>query len=104
MTDPEIMRQRAKVLLVPDEELQFRLPRREATVDVMLRDGSLLSQHVDAVRGTAENPMPQEEVVAKARDLMGPVLGAAGCAGLIERILALQDVGDVRTLRALLQA
>ena len=104
MTDPEIMRQRAKVLLVPDEELQLRLPRREATVDVVLRDGSSVSQHVDAVRGTAENPMPREEVVAKARDLMGPVLGAAGCGALIERILALQDVGDVRTLRPLLQA
>lgn len=103
MQDPAVLRQRAKVTLVPDADLQRRLPRREAVVDVVLEDGRRLSQHVSAVRGTAQNPMPREEVVAKARDLMSPVLGEAKCAALTDRILALEQVRDVRELRPLLQ-
>jgi len=103
MKDEAVLRQRAKVTLVPDEELQRRLPRREATVDVVLQDGRRLSQHVAAVRGTAQNPMPRAEVVAKARDLMTPVLGAEKCAALTERLLALEDVRSIRELRPLLQ-
>jgi hypothetical protein len=47
--------------------------------------------------------MTREEVVAKARDLMTPVLGAAKCAGLIDKIFALESVKNVRELRPLLQ-
>ena len=37
-----------------------------------LADGTKLTERVEAVRGTAENPMTREEVVAKARELMTP--------------------------------
>ena len=50
---------------------------REAIVEVTLADGTQLNEWVKDVRGTAENPMTREEVVAKARDLITPVLGAA---------------------------
>jgi hypothetical protein len=47
--------------------------------------------------------MPRKEVMAKARDLMAPVLGAADCSKLIERMLELDKVKDIRQLRPLLQ-
>ena len=47
--------------------------------------------------------MPREEVVAKARDLMTPVLGAGKTGKLIEEVLTLEAVKDVRELRPLLQ-
>jgi 2-methylcitrate dehydratase PrpD len=103
MQDPHLPRVRAKVELVPDDELERRAPRREANVTLVLKDGAELGQHVQAVRGTADNPMPREEVVAKCRDLMTPVLGATKCAGLIERVLGLEHMGDVRDLRPFLQ-
>jgi 2-methylcitrate dehydratase PrpD len=103
MEDPAILRQRAKIQLVPDEELQRRLPRREAIVEITLNDGTRLSEHVEAVRGTAENPMPREEVVAKSRQLMEPVLGAATSTSLIEKVLGLENMKDIRELRPLLQ-
>jgi len=103
MADPEVLRARAKVTLVADEALQRRLPAREATVEVELTDGRRLSRHVDAVRGTAQNPMTRDEVVAKVRDLMTPVLGASRCAALTDRLLNLEQVRDVRELRPLLQ-
>jgi 2-methylcitrate dehydratase PrpD len=103
MQDAEILRERAKVELVADPELERRLPRREAIVEVTLADGTRLTEHVDAVRGTAENPMTRQEIVAKCRDLMTPVLGAAKCASLIERVLKIEDVKNIRELRPLLQ-
>jgi hypothetical protein len=47
--------------------------------------------------------MPRDEVVAKARDLITPVLGAANCSALIEKVLTLECVKDVRELRPALQ-
>jgi 2-methylcitrate dehydratase PrpD len=96
-----VLAQRAKVELVPDAELDRRV--REAKVTVVLADGSELSEHVRAVRGTADNPMPRAEVVGKCRDLMAPVLGEAQCDALIEAVLAIERVKDVRELRPLLQ-
>jgi hypothetical protein len=69
----------------------------------VLKDGAELSQHVQAVRGTADNPMPRAEVVAKCRDLMTPVVGAAKCEGLIDRVLGLESMANVRDLRPFLQ-
>jgi len=58
---------------------------------------------VKAVRGTAQNPMPREEVVAKCRDLMNPILGVDRCSKLIETTLNLERLKSVRELRPLLQ-
>jgi 2-methylcitrate dehydratase PrpD len=101
MRDASVLRQRAKVELIPDDELDRKV--REAIVTVTLADGSELREHVRAVRGTADNPMPRAEVVAKCRDLMTPVLGARNCAQLIDHVLGLESAADIRELRPLLQ-
>jgi 2-methylcitrate dehydratase PrpD len=75
-----------------------------AIVEVTLTDGTHLSERVEHVRGTPDNPMTREEVVAKARELMTPVLGAAKTSKLIDRVLGLDNVKDIRELRPLLQA
>ncbi len=103
MQDPAVLRVRAKVKLVPDEELERLIPKRVAIVEVTLNDGTKLTERVESVRGTPENPMSREEVVAKARDLMVPVLGEDKSAKLIDRMLNLETVKDVRELRPLLQ-
>ena len=72
MQDPAVLRQRAKVELVPDETLAKLLPVRVAIVESTLTDGTHLTERVEAVRGTARNPMTRAEVVDKARDLMAP--------------------------------
>src|SRR5438132_2968151 len=102
MQDPAVLRQRAKVQLVPDEELEKLIPVRVAVVEVTLTDGTKLNERVEHVRGTPDNPMTPAEVVAKARELMTPVLGAATCSKLIDRVLALDAVKDIRELRPLL--
>ena len=103
MQDPAVLRERAKVRLVHDEELERLMPRREAVVEVTLTDGKTVSERVGNVRGTAENPMTREDIVAKARDLMTPVLGASGCQKLIDRIFDIETTKNIKDLRPLLQ-
>ena len=103
MKDPEVLKLRAKVQLIGDGDLEKAMPRREAIVEITLAGGAKLTEHIVAVRGTPASPMSREEVVAKARDLMAPVLGAATAASLIEKIFALEKVKDIRELRPLLQ-
>ena len=104
MQDPAVLQQRAKAQLTPDEELEKLIPVRVAIVEVTLNDGTHLSERVEHVRGTPENPMTTDEVIAKARELMTPVLGAASTTKLIERVINLESLKDVRELRPLLQA
>jgi 2-methylcitrate dehydratase PrpD len=103
LKDPAILRERAKVQLIPDEELEKRMPLRIAIVEVTLTDGTKLNQRVDNVRGTPENPMTRAEIVAKANQLITPILGAAKANSLIEKIFQLETVHDIRELRPLLQ-
>jgi 2-methylcitrate dehydratase PrpD len=79
------------------------MPLRVAITEVELSDGTRLSQRVDNVRGTPENPMSREEVIGKARDLMTPVLGSINSSALIEKVFQLESVSDIRELRPLLQ-
>lgn len=103
MQDPAVLRLRAKVQLIPDEELERRLPQREGTVDIVMDDGRRTTEHVAAVRGSFNNPMSRDEVIAKARDLMSPVIGASQTTKLIDTILALENTKNIRELRPLLQ-
>jgi 2-methylcitrate dehydratase PrpD len=103
MQDPAVLHQRAKVEVVADPRIDSRRPRREAIVELTLADGTQLSEWVRDVRGTAENPMTRDEVVAKARDLVAPVLGTAACSTLISKMLSLETLRDMRELRPTLK-
>ncbi len=104
MKDAAVLAQRAKVELARDETLRPFLPVRVAIVEITLKDGTKLSDRVEAVRGTVRNPMTRPEVIDKVRDLIAPVLGADRSARLIDAVFALEKVADVRNLRELLQA
>jgi 2-methylcitrate dehydratase PrpD len=103
MQDGEVLKQRAKVDLVRDEELAKLLPARETVVEIELSDGSRLSERVEAVRGTPRNPMARAEVIEKARDLTAPVLGRDTSTRLIETVFDIENVTEIRSLRRLVQ-
>jgi 2-methylcitrate dehydratase PrpD len=104
MRDPVTLHERSKVKLIPDESLRPLLPREAAIVEVILVDGSRLRERVETAPGRADNPMSRDEVVAKANDLMAPILGREKCAALINNVFALEKVKDIRELRPLLQS
>jgi 2-methylcitrate dehydratase PrpD len=103
MKDTATLRQRAKVNLVADKELDKDLPVRTAVVEVTLADGTMLSERVTAVRGTPRNPMTRAEVIDKARDLVGPIVGREKSERLIKTVYAIDNVDNIRSLRTLLQ-
>jgi 2-methylcitrate dehydratase PrpD len=103
LKDPATLRERTKVQLIPDQELERLMPLRVAIVTITLQDGSKLTQRVDNVRGTPENPMTRDEIITKANDLITPILGAAKSSKLIETVFRLETVSDIRELRPLLQ-
>ncbi len=103
MKDSAVLRERAKIKLVPDDELEHLMPLRVAVLEITLADGTRLTRRVDNVRGTPENPMTRDEIIAKARDLITSVLGAAKCTALIGKIFDLENVTEIRELRPLLQ-
>jgi 2-methylcitrate dehydratase PrpD len=103
MKDPAVLAVRAKVQLVPSDELEKMEPARQAIVEITLNDGKVLSERVNDVRGTVDNPMTREEVAQKCRDLVEPVLGKANCTMLIDKVFGIESVKDIRELRSVLQ-
>ncbi len=104
MGDKAVLALRQKINVVPSDELLHARPRRQAIVEVETDDGQRVSHRVVAVRGTADNPMNEAEVAAKARDLMTEVLGRRRTDALIDAILGLDKVKNIATLRPLWQA
>ncbi|HEY6256392.1 MAG TPA: MmgE/PrpD family protein [Xanthobacteraceae bacterium] len=103
MQEPAILALRRKIALVPSDELMRARPRRQAIVTVKTRDGRCLDHRSVAVRGTADNPMSQAEVEAKAFDLIADVLGAHRAKAILRAIGTIEAVPDVTTLRRLWQ-
>jgi 2-methylcitrate dehydratase PrpD len=101
MQDPRVLGLRARVRL--EAPAGRGGASRPPLLEITLSDGTRLTQDTGPVLGTVENPMTREQFVAKCRDLMTPVLGESQSARLIDRVLDLDRVKDVRELRPLLQ-
>jgi 2-methylcitrate dehydratase PrpD len=103
MNDAKVQAERAKIHLIPDADLEKLYPKRITVVELTLNDGTQLTERVEAVRGTAENPMTHDEVVAKCLELCGPVLGRQQSEALVSKLMNLEAVANVLQLRPLLQ-
>jgi hypothetical protein len=55
------------------------------------------------VRGTPRNPMNEKEVIAKASDLMAPILGVKQSNNLINTVLNIEGLKNIASLSKLLQ-
>ncbi|NNU80179.1 MmgE/PrpD family protein [Halovulum dunhuangense] len=102
MQDPRVLDLREKITAIPSPELTEARPARQAIIEIDTKDGRHLRHRTFAVLGTPDNPMRPEEVEAKARDLIAPVLGADQTGRLIEAVRDIERLADVRDLRPLL--
>jgi 2-methylcitrate dehydratase PrpD len=102
MHDPAVLALRQRIRAEPSADLTAARPPRQAIVTVETIDGRSLRHHTRAVLGTPANPMDAAQVAAKARDLLEPALGTKGANRLIDAVLALDAMSDVRALRPLL--
>ena len=101
LKDQAVLAARRKIEIVPSQELMEARPRRQAIVEIALKDGRRLSHRTIAVRGTADNPMTRAEVEAKALDLVTPVLGPERAGKLVTACRAVEHSADITELRPL---
>jgi 2-methylcitrate dehydratase PrpD len=104
MSDPQVLAMKDRIELIADQALVVIEAPRSGFVEVTTRDGSRVSLFVPHAPGTPENPLDTEGVNAKVRSLMAPILGQQRTETLIARIDAIEEMADVRELRALLSA
>lgn len=100
MDDPAVRAVRTRIRMVADPSL----PRRAGRIELESAKTGKITHETVHMRGTAANPMTEDEVAAKARDLMAPVLGGDRTEKLIKAALAIENVKDVRDLRPLTRA
>ncbi len=99
---PEVARLSAGMRLVHDPALDAGYPERyTSVVELQLRDGRTVSRRVEFARGTAENPLTDDEVRAKYRRLAAGVVPAArgeAIAAAVERIDRAPGLGRLAPL------
>ncbi len=89
--DPRVRAVRSRVKLVASDTL-LKEGGRQAILTLQARGGQVLRKHVRHVRGTWGDPMPREEVDAKARDLLLPIIGDAGTERLLQALWNLEHL------------
>jgi 2-methylcitrate dehydratase PrpD len=104
MKNPKVLAVRSRITLHGDDTLTAALPSRQGILELKLKDGRELRNHVTAVRGTAQNPMARAEVDEKCYHLMAPILGKTRARKLCDAVWSIEKINDVRKLRPLLQA
>jgi len=104
MSDPVMQATRAKITLTGDAMFAGGEQTRPGLVRATLTDGRTVEKLVSSVRGTAQNPMTQQEVEAKVLDLTEDTLGPARARELVDAVWHLEDLKSVRELRRLLSA
>jgi 2-methylcitrate dehydratase PrpD len=99
--NPRVLALKEKVQLIGDDEMERSGHRFQGLVEVTLKNGQTLREHVINCRGRPENPMSPEEVEKKAAWLMEPVLGKINVDQIIasmRRIETIPSIGDLTKL------
>jgi 2-methylcitrate dehydratase PrpD len=100
---PEIVRQLSKISVVSDAGLERLLPKRVAIVEVTFNDGTKVTEQNDTVRGSPGDPMSRNEVIAKAVDLIVPIVGKSKAYALVDQIYNIEKISNIRDLRSNIQ-
>jgi 2-methylcitrate dehydratase PrpD len=100
--DSRVLALKENVQLIGDAELERSGHRFQGLVEVTLKDGRTLREHVINCRGRPENPMSSEEVEKKAAWLLEPVLGKGNSDQIIDAIRQIEFVSNVRDLTKLM--
>jgi 2-methylcitrate dehydratase PrpD len=88
---------RAKTTLAPDASVN----RDEVFIEARLKDGSILTHHVDHARGSLARPLTDDELMDKVRLLVDPHLGTGASARLAALVAGLDTAPNLDALFAL---
>lgn len=99
----DLMR-RVRMYRHPDLDAYDAVHSVPAAVTLRLRDGRELVRRVDTARGYPENPLSDEELLAKFKECAGLALPRRRAEDLAEAVLRLDELADVNQLTELLRA
>ncbi|MBN1542679.1 MmgE/PrpD family protein [candidate division KSB1 bacterium] len=92
LRDPVIRRMLERIEVKADAEIDALFPRvKRAQVTLTTTDGESYTEQVDHAKGSPENPMSDEEVIAKFRANSASALSPARLEAVIDATLALGD-------------
>ncbi|MGB3833559.1 MAG: MmgE/PrpD family protein [Mesorhizobium sp.] len=101
LRDEAVLSLAQRVELVEDPRFSSRFPaERWAVVKLILADGDVLVSQPAVARGSAENPLSDEEVSGKFNSLLQESGFGARAAPIEELVLSLESLPDARTLFA----
>jgi 2-methylcitrate dehydratase PrpD len=96
--NPRVLALKEKVQLIGDDEMERSGHRFQGLVEVTLKNGQTLREHVINCRGRPENPMSPDEVEKKAAWLMEPVLGKINVDQIIASMRHIETVPSIKEL------
>ncbi|HEX3244607.1 MAG TPA: MmgE/PrpD family protein [Chloroflexota bacterium] len=94
---PDLVELYGKIDATADDAIR----QEESEVTATLTDGSQLVVHVPWATGTPQNPISDEDLEAKFRDLVGPYISESAADQTISIVKALDDLNDVGTIAQL---
>ena len=99
LSDPQVRELMTRIELRLDPKLDAAFPRqRAANVEIETSDGKHYRHHAPTRKGDPDNPLTDDELTAKYRELATPVLGKATGEALLVQLWQLEQFGDLTTL------
>ena len=96
LTDPNILDLIDRTKIVEDPELNKGYPKGIPNdVTITCKDGTVAHKRVDFPRGHAENPMTDDEVIAKFRRLADGVITEDRQQRVLDNVMRLEELDDV---------
>ncbi len=103
LTDPAIRELLGKIKVVADPEIDALFPRvKRARVTIKTSSGALHTAEIDVAKGDPQDPLTDDELIAKFRANAEPFLGRAQQDAVIETTWGFDDVADVAEYMGLL--
>jgi len=99
IVDTKIHELAKKVRVVLDKDVDKQFPRKyAATVSIRMKNGKTHTRDVAHPKGDPENPLTDNELIAKFRQMSTQVIGAEKTDRVVKRILTLEEENDISSL------
>jgi 2-methylcitrate dehydratase PrpD len=99
LQDPDLLQLMERIEIRSDPQLSLQYPVRwPARVEIITRDGKRLKGSSDYPKGDPENPLGERDVIEKFRGLTKGLLSDPSAEAIVERVMDLEDIDDVRHL------
>ena len=100
MKDPAVLKMRSKIFAIGDASLTDVQRRWRCVMEVHLKNGKVIHGQTMAAKGSFENPLTISEETEKAMDLIAPILGKQRSIDLIDQLLHIDTMKNIRSLQS----